>query len=258
MALRLAKHVSLIPRSPPARVGSSIYLSPQAGRIKLPSRGLRPISSLQISRMPVGFFRKSTLGTKFKWRQRCYSSDESAPMVDPNRPDLFYHLLAPPTPMSSSLPAFGLSFISKPPYSADSSVIIGWLPAASEGEGQEAGLNDFKENPKFRKILHEAIQSGLREDVDDIQRNGALQLQSGWMHINDERNIPALNRVGDPDDIIASVLVEDSKILAETYQAMPAYRICTVDGVTQLTEGLAKKLKELLEQAMSEEQVLSR
>jgi hypothetical protein len=37
---------------------------------------------------------------------------------------------------------------------------------------------------KFRKILHEAIQAGLREDVDDIQRNGALQLQSGWMHIN--------------------------------------------------------------------------
>ena len=94
----------------------------------------------------------------------------------------------------------------------------------------------------------------------------------------DERNIPALNRVGDPDDIIASVLVEDSKvkiivscleastrvfmmdskILAETYQAMPAYRICTVDGVTQLTEGLAKKLKELLEQAMAEEQASSR
>lgn len=37
---------------------------------------------------------------------------------------------------------------------------------------------------KFRKALHEAIQAGLREDVDDIQRNAALQLQSGWMHIN--------------------------------------------------------------------------
>jgi hypothetical protein len=48
------------------------------------------------------------------------------------------------------------------------------------------------------------------------------------------------------------------KILAETYQAMPAYRICTVDGVTELTEGLAKKLKEVLEQAVAEEQVPSR
>lgn len=55
-----------------------------------------------------------------------------------------------------------------------------------------------------------------------------------------------------------SVFTTHTKILAETYQAMPAYRICTVDGVTQLTEGLAKKLKELLEQAMAEGQVLSR
>ena len=147
MALRFAKHVSPMPRSSLAGMCSSIYLSPLAERISLPSCGLRPsISSLQISRMPVGFFPQSTLGMVCKWRQRCYSSDESAPMVDPNRPDLFYHLLSPPTPVSSSLPAFGLSFISKPPHSADSSVIIGWLPAASEGEGQEAGLNDFKEN----------------------------------------------------------------------------------------------------------------
>lgn len=28
----------------------------------------------------------------------------------------------------------------------------------------------------------------------------------------DERNIPPLNRVGDPDDIIASVLVDDSRV----------------------------------------------
>ena len=36
---------------------------------------------------------------------------------------------------------------------------------------------------------------------------------------------------------------------------MPAYRICTADGVTQLTDGLAKKLKELLEKKVEEEQV---
>lgn len=89
------------------------------------------------------------------------------------------------------------------------------------------------------------------------------------MYDEDERNIPPLNRVGDPDDIIASVLVADSKVgtsfsqspshLTEstssnysqiqpnTYSAMPSYRICTADGVTHLTEGLAAKLKEVLE-----------
>jgi hypothetical protein len=37
---------------------------------------------------------------------------------------------------------------------------------------------------KFRNVLHEAIQAGLRERVDNIQINGAIQLQQGWMHIH--------------------------------------------------------------------------
>jgi hypothetical protein len=89
----------------------------------------------------------------------------------------------------------------------------------------------------------------------------------------DERNIPPLNRIGDPDDILASVRVENGKvkylpepslsvisltngdlqILAETYQAMPSYRVCTAHGVTQLTEGLASKLQCLLEMRAREE-----
>ncbi|KIK68326.1 hypothetical protein GYMLUDRAFT_68192 [Collybiopsis luxurians FD-317 M1] len=118
---------------------------------------------------------------------------------------------------------------------------------------QEAGLNDFKENPKFRELLHDAVKSGLKTDVDDVQRNGATQLQEGWMHIHDERNIPALGRIGDPDDILASVLVSDGKIRADTYQPMPAYRLCTSDGVTQLTEGLSDHLKKFLLQRVEME-----
>ncbi|KAK2460788.1 hypothetical protein APHAL10511_007258 [Amanita phalloides] len=99
---------------------------------------------------------------------------------------------------------------------------------------------------KFRQVLHRAVQDGLREGVDEIQTNRAIQLQNGWMHIQDERNLPAFGRVGDPDDILASVLVENGKILPDTYQAMPAYRLCTSDGVTNLTPGLALKLQSLL------------
>lgn len=126
--------------------------------------------------------------------------------------------------------------------------------------------------------------------MDEVQANGARQLQEGWMHIHgtslslsiyleltseifmlaDERNIPPLGRIGDPDDIIASVRVQGGKVrfhshgyrtnvglncdveilsqfLAETYQPMPAYRMCTSDGVLKLTEGLAQKLKQVLE-----------
>jgi hypothetical protein len=65
---------------------------------------------------------------------------------DPERSDLYYHLVDPPTPVSASQPAFALSFLSTRPKTADSSAIIGWLPAVSGQGQQEAGLNDFKEN----------------------------------------------------------------------------------------------------------------
>jgi hypothetical protein len=36
----------------------------------------------------------------------------------------------------------------------------------------------------FRTVLHQAVRDGLREEVDDIQINGARQIGSGWMHIH--------------------------------------------------------------------------
>ena len=44
-----------------------------------------------------------------------------------------------------------------------------------------------------------------------------------------------------------------NQILAETYQPMPSYRLCTSDGVVQLTEGLAGRLMEMLETRVREE-----
>ncbi|KAJ3746560.1 hypothetical protein DFH05DRAFT_1393982 [Lentinula detonsa] len=174
--------------------------------------------------------------------------------ADPTRPGLFYHFLEPPTSISPDIPVYALSFLPTAPPNPESSTVIGWLPASTNNEvEQEAGLNDFKENPKFRQLLHDAVKDGLQFDVDDIQRNGALQIRQGWMHIHDDRNIPALGRIGDPDDILASVLVEDGKILANTYQPMPAYRICTSDGITQLTEGLSGHLQKFLWQHLDSE-----
>ncbi|KAF7965103.1 hypothetical protein HWV62_45715 [Athelia sp. TMB] len=230
----LARHSQLARRSPPQ---------------------LHAIHALRLStlstRTPLRF---DVPRTSHRIHPRSYTSSSSssstpAPVTDPTRPDLFYHLVPPPTPLSAHAPAYALSFLGTAPAAPDASAVIGWLPAQAAGAGEEAGLNDFKENPKFRVALHAAIREGLAEDVDDIQRNGALQLQQGWLHINDctdERNIPPLNRVGDPDDIIASVLVVDSKIQLHTYSPMPSYRICTSDGVTQLTPGLAAKLTEVL------------
>lgn len=168
----------------------------------------------------------------------------------PTRPDLYYHRIEPPTPISTSAPAFALSFLPTPPQSADAKSVIGWVPALPQ-QGNEIGLDKFKENSKFRDILHRAIREGLKERVDEIQANSAIQLQHGWLHIHDERNLPPLGRIGDPDDIIASVLVENGLICAETYQPMPAYRLCTSNGVTRLTPGLAAKLQDQLQKEHS-------
>ncbi|KAF7440032.1 hypothetical protein PC9H_000373 [Pleurotus ostreatus] len=181
-------------------------------------------------------------------RTRLLSSAPSTSKIfsDPDRSDLFYHLIQPPNPVSSSNPVYAVSFISTELSLLDSKAVMGWVPAGIEGE---VSLIGFQENASFKEILHEAIRKGLQEGVDDIQINGALQTHSGWMHVHDDRNIPALGRIGDPDDIIASVLVEDGKILAETYQPMPAYRLYTADGITRLTPGLDKKLREVLMEA---------
>jgi len=193
--------------------------------------------------------------------RRSFGSDSSTgspselptTVTDADRSDLFYHVYHPPTPLSDVVPVFALSFLPYPPPSVQSSTVIGWLPAATAEGSEEAGLNDFVENGAFRELLHEAIQGALRDGADEVQKNGAIQTQQGWMHIHDNRNIPALGRIGDPDDIIASVRVEDGQILAETYQPMPSYRLCTSDGVLQLTEGLAKRLREVLEARAQEE-----
>jgi hypothetical protein len=148
MALRFSRHtgpINSVSRSLLARVNSSLYLSLRTRRIGLLSLSQRPISGLQ---MP--FACQRSMKQKLYQRYRCYSSKQSAPITDPSRPELFYHILSPPTPISPSLPAYGLSFISTPPPSVDSSTIIGWLPAVSQDEGQEASLNDFKENCESR------------------------------------------------------------------------------------------------------------
>lgn len=49
-----------------------------------------------------------------------------------------------------------------------------------------------------------------------------IRSESGMLEVDptlrtDQRNIPALGRIGDPDDIIASVRVEEGKVRFSTY-----------------------------------------
>jgi len=86
---------------------------------------------------------------------------------DPNRPDLYYHFVNPPTPLSLTLPTFALSFLRQSPPSVDSATVIGWLLAqthkanvseASTGSSEplqsDASLQDFRENRKLQYSIH--------------------------------------------------------------------------------------------------------
>ncbi|KAF9011891.1 hypothetical protein BDQ17DRAFT_1345063 [Cyathus striatus] len=94
------------------------------------------------------------------------------------------------------------------------------------------------------KLLHNTIKTGLKND--QIHLNGAKQSINGWMHIHDQRSVPVWGPIGDPEDIIASVLVQDSNIIPDTYQPVPSYRLFTQDGMMQLTPSLRNKLHEAL------------
>jgi len=167
---------------------------------------------------------------------------------DPTRPGLWYHFVPAPNPLSKDTGAFACTFLETPPRTPDSATVLGLLPAV---EG--AGLGDFKENKKFMGLLHDSVARALKEGADEAITAEATQRNEGWMHVNDARNIPAPERVGDPDDIIASVRVEKGKVLPETYERMPSYRICTADGLTTLSEGLTKYLQQTLQRKHEEE-----
>lgn len=172
-----------------------------------------------------------------------------APIKDDSHPSLFYHFFDDEDAMVAGGPAFALSFLDDRPWDGISDpTILGWLPAlSSEAAGTEyggSGLNDFHENEDFLLILHAVVKEALPED--EVWTSGAIQTQSGWMHIFDQRNPPPLGRIPDPDDIIASVRVEDGRMLTETYQPMPSYRLCTTNGVCQLTDTLMDRLKKQL------------
>ncbi|CCA67401.1 hypothetical protein PIIN_01232 [Serendipita indica DSM 11827] len=193
-------------------------------------------------------------------------ANSTRPTSQPPLEELYYHLVpAPENLVHWSKKVFAVSFLPRPPSSVDGSkTILGVIPAIEatengegqesavdqgQGKGQEPGLNDFKTNLGFLELMHDTIKKTLQDGGDEFVNAEAVNRKSGWMHIHDMRNVPALGRIGNPDDIIASVMV-----MAETYSKMPTYRLFTTDGPPKLTEGLARRLEEALQKAQAEEE----
>ncbi|GHJ85011.1 hypothetical protein NliqN6_1413 [Naganishia liquefaciens] len=164
---------------------------------------------------------------------------------DPSHPHLYYHSLP-----STTKPTLALSFLPDPPRrGVESRTVLGFLPA-----NEEAGLEDFKENPPFRQLLHEAIKSALEAGAAPTVETEALTRGSdGFMHIGDARNPSPAGRIPTPHDIIGMIYVQDGKVMPETYEPQPMYRICTQDGVCILPYGLDEHVLKTLQAVADQE-----
>ncbi|KAJ9098276.1 hypothetical protein QFC21_004605 [Naganishia friedmannii] len=170
---------------------------------------------------------------------RTYTSSQ-----DPSHPHLYYHQLR------TSPPLMGLSFLPEAPKKgAESRTIIGFLPV-----GENVGLEDFRENAKFIELMQSEIKAGLATGAGaTVETEASARGSDGFMHIADGRNLPPPGRIPEPHDIIGSVYVQSGKILPETYEAQPMYRICTQDGVCVLPYGLDEHILKALQEVADKE-----
>ncbi|UOH84151.1 hypothetical protein LQV05_000945 [Cryptococcus neoformans] len=166
--------------------------------------------------------------TSTPWRPQSQPETPLPSSKDPSHPHLFYH--------------------------PNSSTVLGYLPLG------DAALDDFREEPKFRKVLDDAVKSGLEQGkATTVQFEAETRPVDGWIHITgltnceDERAIPPAGRIGETEDIIGSVYVQGGKIVADTYSPLPTYRLVTTNGVMRLPDGLDKHVIEVLEGIDKEE-----
>ncbi|KAL0255928.1 hypothetical protein I308_100739 [Cryptococcus tetragattii IND107] len=177
--------------------------------------------------------------TSTSWLSQSMPETPLPSSKDPSHPHLFYH------PNSTYV---SLSFLPHPPAVYGSRTVLGYLPLA------DATLDDFREEPKFRKVLNDAVKSGLEQGkATTVQFEAETRPVDGWIHITDERAIPPAGRIGETEDLIGSVYVQGGKIVADTYSPLPTYRLVTTNGVMQLPEGLDKHVIEVLEGIDKEE-----
>jgi len=107
-----------------------------------------------------------------KSTRRFTTQSKTVVFPDPVRPDLFYHLLDPPTPIANTIPAYGVSFLYERPSRMDSTEIIGWLPAhiSESATDSEAQMNEDE------------------DDMQGFQENRACSFHDRRARVNDTRS----------------------------------------------------------------------
>ncbi|BGP39599.1 hypothetical protein JCM10449v2_003550 [Rhodotorula kratochvilovae] len=167
-------------------------------------------------------------------------------------PGLYYH----PHP---SLPhAFTLSYLPSPPPSlAFSPTTIGTLrtfpsskPSSFDQPSPPADADlppitprTFADNPDWLRLVHDILREHVEGDLW-LQTQAKALHDDTHLHIADERAPADTNRVPSPQDILASVLVQDGKLVGASYEPnRVAYRVVTEDGLMRLPQALLDRVK---------------
>ena len=104
----------------------------------------------------------------------------------------------------------------------------------------------FKENAGMKRTLFKTIRDGLGSS--GWAKDMAATYGSGWMHIPDGRTLAPFGRYHletlseanrcfrcpDPEDIFATVMLCDGKMVLDRLEQMPTHRLLTINGLFKL------------------------
>jgi hypothetical protein len=97
---------------------------------------------------------------------------------------------------------------------------------------------NFEENIDFKNRLFEHLKNTHLNS--SYLKSMASVYPDGWMHIVDGRALTVFGRCPDPDDIFASVIVNDGQMIPDTIERMPTHRLLTVNGLFVLPAEINK------------------
>ncbi|GAA5837931.1 hypothetical protein JCM9279_004072 [Rhodotorula babjevae] len=182
-------------------------------------------------------------------------------------PGLHYH----PHP---SLPgAYTLSYLDSPPPSLHfSPTTIGTLrplsssqPSSFAPPAPQADDNlppitprTLQENPDWLRLVHDVLREHVESDPWLETKAKALH-DDTHLHIADERAPADANRVPDPQDILASVLVQGGRVVGASYEPnRVAYRVVSEQGLMRIPGGLLDRVREACRKVREVEEEVAR
>lgn len=108
----------------------------------------------------------------------------------------------------------------------------------------EPNVDTVIQNSQFVPLLHRILQPIVHLDPDT--QHTASAIGSGYIHVVDQRAEVIYGRIPEVEDIIMSVRAEDGKLLENSAEGSPSYRVWTNNGGIQLSEFLHGKVIEAL------------